>query len=107
MSDCLSVGRTLRTFNVIDDYNREALCIDIDLSLTAKRIIRTLERVLLERGESEHIRLDHEPEFTSAAFGQWTADNGIDVDFTQPGNPTQNAFIERFNGANRGEVLNA
>ena len=107
MSDCLSDGRALRTLNAIDDYNREALCIDIDFSLTAERIIRTLERVLLERGKPEHIRLDHGPEFTSAAFGQWTADNGIDVDFTQPGKPTQNAFIERFNGANRREVLNA
>jgi len=107
MSDCLSHGRALRTFNVIDDSNREALCIDIDFSLTAERIIRTLERVLLERGQSEVIRLDYRPEFTSAAFGQWTADNGIDLDFTQPGKPTQNAFIECFNGANRREVLNA
>ena len=107
MSDRLSDGRALRWFNVTDDSNREALCIHIDFSLTAERIIRTPERVLLERGKSEHIRLDHGPEFTSAAFGQWTADNGIDLDFTQPGNLTQNAFIERFNGANRGEVLNA
>ena len=107
MSDCLSDGRALRTLNVIDDYNREALCIDIDFSLTAERIICIPKRVLLERGKSEHIRLYHEPEFTSAAFGQWTADNGIDLDFTQPGKPTQNAFIERFNGTYRGEVLNA
>ena len=66
MSDCLSDGRALRTLNVIDDYNREALCIDIDFSLTAERIICIPKRVLLERGKSEHIRRDHGPEFTSA-----------------------------------------
>jgi putative transposase len=85
MSDCLSDGRALRTFNVTDDYNREVLCIDIDLSLTAERIIRTLNRVLLVLGKLEGVRLDHGPEFTSNAFGQWAVDNGIDLDFTQPG----------------------
>jgi putative transposase len=107
MSDCLSDGRALRTFNVIDDYNREVRCIDIDLSLTAERIMRTLDRVLLLRGKPERIRLDHGPEFASDAFGQWAVDKDIDWDFTQPGKPTQNAFIERFNGTCRREVLNA
>ena len=98
MSDRLSDGRALRTFNVIDDYNREALCIDIDLSLTAERIIRTRNRVLLMRGKPERVCLDHGPEFTSDAFGQWAVDKDIDLDFNEPGKPTQNAFIERFNG---------
>ena len=83
---------------MIDDYTREALCIDIDLSLTAERVIRTLNQVLLMRGEPERIRLDHGPEFTSDAFGQWAVDKDIDLDFNEPGKPTQNAFIERFNG---------
>jgi putative transposase len=98
MSDCLSDGRALCTFNVIDDYNREALCIDIEPSLTAERIIRTLNRVLLMRGKPERVCLDHGPEFTSDAFGQWAVDKDIDLDFNEPGKPTQNAFIERFNG---------
>jgi putative transposase len=98
MSDCLSDGRALRAFNVIDDYNREALCIDTELSLTAERIIRTRNRVLLMRGKPERVCLDHGPEFTSDAFGQWAVDKDIDLDFNEPGKPTQNAFIERFNG---------
>jgi putative transposase len=85
----------------------EALCIDIELSLTAERLIGTLNRVLLVRGKPERIRLDHGPEFTSDAFGQWAVDKDINLDFTQPGKPTQNAFIERFNGTYRREVLNA
>jgi len=94
MSDCLSDGRALRTFNVIDDYTREALCIDIDLSLTAERVIRTLNQVLLMRGEPERIRLDHGPEFTSDASSQW----GRQGD--RPGfHPTGKAYPERVHRA--------
>lgn len=107
MSDTLGDGRVFRTFNVVDDFNREALRIEVDVSLTAVRIVRVLEQVLLIRGRPERLRVDHGPEFTSDHFTSWCEDQGIELEFIQPGKPTQNAFIERFNGTYRREVLNA
>ena len=107
MSDALTGGRPYRTFNVIDDYNREALVIEIDVSLTSARISRALDRLLLIRGAPERIRVDHKPEFTSATFEAWCLARGIVVEFRQPGKPTQNAFVERFNGVYRQGVLDA
>ena len=107
MSDALADGRVFRTFNVIDDYNREALHIEIDVSLTAARVTRVLDQILLVRGAPERIRLDHGPEFTSATFVAWCASRNIVIEHTQPGKPTQNAFIERFNGIYRNGVLDA
>ncbi len=107
MTDALMDGRSFRTFNVIDDYNREALMIEVDVSLTAARICRALDPLLLIRGVPERIRLDHGPEFTSTTFVDWCRDRGITLIYTQPGKPTQNAFIERFNGIYRRAVLDA
>jgi len=107
MSDALSDGRVFRTFNVIDDYNREALRIEVDVSLAAERITRVLEQLILVRGPPERIRVDHGPEFTSALFTARCETNGIEIEFTQPGKPTQNGFVERFNGSYRDGVLDA
>jgi putative transposase len=107
MSDALYDGRAFRTFNVLDDYNRESLWIEIDQSLTAERVVRTLEQLIAVRRRPERIRLDHGPEFTSTLFGLWCEYQAIELEFTQPGKPTQNAFVERFNGIYRREVLNA
>jgi putative transposase len=107
MSDALMDGRSFRTFNVLDDYNREALHVEIDVSLTAQRITRVLDQVLLVRGAPDRLRVDHGPEFTSAAFVAWCEQRAIVIEYTQPGKPTQNAFIERFNGIYRDGVLDA
>lgn len=107
MSDALFDGRCFRTFNVIDDYNREALHVEIDVSLTAGRVTRVMEQILLVRGAPERIRVDHGPEFTSATFVAWCAQKSITIEYTQPGKPTQNAFVERFNGIYRDGVLDA
>lgn len=107
MSDALIDGRCFRTFNVIDDYNREALQIEIDVSLTAERITRVMDQILLVRGAPERIHVDHGPEFTSATFISWCQQRNIIIEYTQPGKPTQNAFIERFNGIYRDGVLDA
>jgi len=105
MSDSLWDGRKFRTFNVVDDFNREALVIEVDLSLPARRIIRTLDRVAVRRGYPKQIRVDNGPEFISVALAEWAEGHGIHLEFIEKGKPTQNSFIERFNGTFRSEVL--
>jgi putative transposase len=107
MYDTLASGRSFRTFNVIDDHNRESLLITIDFSLSSTRIIRELDRLIEWRGVPEVIRVDNGPEFTSARFEAWARKNNIKILFIQPGKPTQNTLIERFNGSLRRELLNA
>ena len=107
MQDSLSNGMKFRTFNVIDDHNREALMINVDTSLNSRRITRELDRLIEWRGAPELIRVDNGPEFTSSVFESWARKNKIKICFIQPGKPTQNSFVERFNGIFRREVLNA
>ena len=97
MHDQLSDGRSIRLFNVIDDFNREGLEIDVDFSLPAERVIRSLERIIEWRGKPGRIRCDNGPEYVSAAMAAWVKRHGIVLDFTQPGKPQQNAYIERYN----------
>ena len=107
MSDSLWDGRKIRLLNIIDDYNREVLSIETDTSLPTLRVIRSLEAVGLIRGLPEMIRVDNGPEFISAKLDLWCKKNNIKLIFIQPGEPTQNAYIERFNGTFRRDVLNA
>ena len=103
MSDALADGRKIRTFNVIDDYNREGLAIDVDLSLPSARVIRALEQVIEWRGKPAAIRCDNGPELLSGPLIAWTNKNRITMLYIQPGKPTQNAYIERFNRTARHE----
>jgi putative transposase len=105
MSDTLWDGRRLRTFNVVDDFNREALAVEIDLNLPAARAIRMLERILAWRGYPQQLRLDKGPEFVSAGLADWAEQRGVELCFIQPGKPMQNGFVERFNGSYRRGVL--
>lgn len=105
MSDTLYAGNRFRTFNVIDDFNRECLAIEIDTSITGKRLIRVFERLRLERGLPDVLRVDNGPEFLSGEFVAWAEAAGIIIQYIQPGKPNQNAFIERFNRTYREEVL--
>ena len=107
MSDALWSGRRFRTFNVIDEYNREGLRIEIDTSLPAAQVIRALDELVEVRGAPLSIRLDNGPELTAESFTEWAKEQGIELRFIQPGKPNQNAFIERFNKSFREEVLNA
>jgi len=106
MSDSLFCGRRFRTFNVVDDFNREVLAIEIDLNLPALRVIRVLGRIVAWRGYPSKLRMDNGPEFISAALAEWAEDHDIELEFIKPGKPTQNSYIERFNRTYRDEVLN-
>lgn len=105
MHNALVCGRRFRTFNVVDDFNREALAIEIDLNIPAQRMVRVLDRIVANRGYPLKMRMDNGPELISLALAQWAEDHGVMLEFIKPGKPTQNAFIERFNRTYRTEIL--
>lgn len=106
MSDTLQDGRQIRTFNVLDDYRREGLGIEVDLSLPSERVVRSLEQIIEWRGKPKGIRCDNGPEYIAKNLQKWAKEKGIKLDYIQPGKPTQNAFIERFNRTVRHDWLN-
>lgn len=107
VSDALYSGVRFRTFNVIDDFNREALKIEIDTSLPSARLVRVFEQLKDERGLPDVLRTDNGPEFLGECFTRWCQEHGVMIDYIEPGKPNQNAYIERFNRSYRTEVLDA
>ena len=87
--DQLADGRSIRLFNVIDDFNREGLGIEVDFSLPSERVIRSLDRIIEWRGKPNAIRCDNGPEYISALTLAWAARRGIRIDFIQPGQPAK------------------
>ncbi len=106
MQDSLENGRKYRLFNVIDDFNREGLSIEIDFSLPAERVIRSLDQIIEWRGKPKSIRCDNGPEYISKALSKWAREHSIKLLFIQPGKPQQNAYIERYNRTVRYDWLN-
>jgi putative transposase len=106
MHDQLTDGRSFRAFNVLDDFNREGLGIEIDFSLPTLRVIRALENIMQWRGKPLAIRSDNGPEYISEAFKAWADLRGIKLMFIQPGKPQQNAYVERYNRTVRYDWLN-
>ena len=107
VSDSLECGRKFRVLNIIDDFNRSAIAQEVAISIPASRLIRTLENVIWISGKPRNIRCDNGPEFISGQFQEWCKANDINLMYTQPGHPTQNSYIERFNGSYRRAVLDA
>jgi putative transposase len=105
MHDTLGNGKTLRALNIIDDFNREILSISIDTSMPSRRVVHELEKVIDWRGKPDKIRVDNGPEFIAQLLQDWCNDNAIELAHIQPGKPTQNSLIERFNRTFRQEVL--
>jgi putative transposase len=105
MHDALYNDKRFRTLNIVDDHNREAVAIEVDTSLSSARVTRVLERLRRERGLPQAIRLDNGPEFFGAAFVTYAEQHGVEVQYIQPGKPSQNAYVERFNRTYREEVL--
>ena len=106
MHDALTDGRGFRLFNVIDDYNREALTVEIDFSLPAQRVIRSLNQLIECRGKPVQVRCDNGPEYISNALKEWAIEQGIMISYIEPGNPQQNAYVERYNRTMRYDWLN-
>ena len=105
MSDVLYSGQRLRTSNVVDDFNREDLAIEVDAGLPAARVTRVLDRIAAWRGYPAKLRLGNGPKLVSVAMADWAEEHGLALDFIQPGKPTQNSYIERFNRTCREEAL--
>ena len=105
MADRLGDGRAFRLLNVLDDFNREGLGIEVDFSLPAERVIRSLNRIIEWRGTPGAIRVDNGPEYISTQLKEWAAKKSISLQHIQPGKPQQNAYIERYNRTVRHEWL--
>ena len=90
-------GRVFRLLNVIDDFNREAIGMEVNFSLPSERAIRELKQIISWRGKPQVIRCDNGPEYISSATQVWGAEWGFRLQCIQPGNPQQNAHAERFN----------
>ena len=105
MADQLADGRSFRTLNVLDDFNREGLGIEVDFSLPAMRVVRSLNQIIEWRGKPANIRVDNGPEYVSGLLMQWAEKRGIAIEHIQPGKPQQNAYIERYNRTVRQEWL--
>jgi len=105
MSDALACGRRFRTFNVVDDFNREVLHIEIDTSITSTRLVRVFEQLKAQHGLPQVLRTDNGPEFLGEAFTRWAKQAGMAIQYIQPGKPNQNAYVERFNRTYRDELL--
>ncbi|SIO07451.1 putative transposase [Sulfurivirga caldicuralii] len=106
MHDSLDDGRSYRLLNVIDDFNREGLGIEVDFSLPAPRVIRALENIMEWRGKPQTIRCDNGPEYIGRTLQEWAKRHHILIEHIQPGKPQQNGYVERYNRTVRYDWLN-
>lgn len=104
--DSLADGRRVRCLNIVDDYTKECLAIEVDTSLPGKRVMSVLERLAESRGLPKSITVDNGPEFAGKTLDAWAYETGVKLSFIRPGKPIENAYIESFNGKFRDECLN-
>jgi putative transposase len=104
--DCLAGSRRIRCLNIVDDFTRECLHIEVARSIGGDRVVRVLDYLAFTRGLPEEIVVDNGSEFTSLVMDKWAHDKKVNLHFIDPGKPTQNAFVESFNGKFRDECLN-
>lgn len=106
MHDRVGNYRSIRSMNIVDDFTRECLAVEVAYSFGSADVIRAFENLAFERGFPETIRFDNGSEFTSHAMLRWGADRKVQLHFIAPGKPTQNANIESLNGKIRDELFN-
>ena len=106
VSDALANGRRIKCLTIVDDFTRECVDIAVDHGISGAYVVRLLDQAACFRGYPRAVRTDNGPEFTSRAFIAWTQQHGIEHILIEPGAPTQNAYIESFNGKFRDECLN-
>jgi putative transposase len=106
MHDSTASGRKLRILNVVDDYTREALWMEVSSSISGQHVTRVLDQLIELYGKPQCLLTDNGPEFVGSALDAWTYDRKIKHQFIQPGKPNQNAYVESFNGRVRDECLN-
>jgi len=104
--DTLATGRKFRTLNIVDDFTREALAIEVDTSLGGLRVVRVLDRLAVQRGLPQVIVVGNGPEFAGPALDGWAYRSNVKIHFIRPGKPVENAYAESFNGKFRDECLN-
>lgn len=106
VADSLAPGRCFRTLNIVDDFTRECLAIEVDTALSGQRVTRVLDRLLETRGKPAALVTDNGPEFVSRALDAWAYQHKVELRFIRPGKPIENCFVESFNGKFRDECLN-
>ncbi len=106
VADRLSDGRSIRMLTLVDNFSRISPTIEVDFSLTGKRVVEVLDRLKFTSRLPKVIKVDNGSEFISKAVDEWAHRNKVKLDFSRPGKPTDNAFIESFNGRLRQECLN-
>ena len=106
VSDALANGRRIKVLTIVDDYSKEAIDLVADFGISGLYVTRALDQAARFRGYPKAIRTDQGPEFTGKALDQWAYRHGVQLKMIQAGKPTQNAFIESFNGRFRDECLN-
>lgn len=107
VADQLFNGRRFRSLTLVDNYSRQCLAIEVDQSIKAEQVVAVVERLKAAHGTApELIKVDNGSEFISKALDKWAYDNHVTLDFSRAGKPTDNAYIESFNGRFRDECLN-
>ena len=106
MHDRIGTTKSFRVLNIVDVFTRECLACEVDTSLSGHRVARVLTRLIRARGKPQALTVDNGPEFTGVALNKWAKEQGIAIQYIQPGKPQQNAIVESFNGSMRDECLN-
>jgi putative transposase len=106
MRDTLVDGRPFLVLTIVDTYTRECLAAWADISLTGHKVAAVLDEIAAERGYPKLITVDNGTEFYSKAMDLWAFKHQVKLDFIRPGRPTENGYIESFNGRLRDECLN-